>query len=48
MEYPGELLDVVTAAEREDYYDENGCGSFTFYFKSRFGETMWWESILGF
>ena len=48
MEYPGELLDVVTAAEREDYYDENGCGSFMFYSKSRFGETMWWESILGF
>ena len=41
MECPGELLDVATAAEREDYYDENSCGSFMFYFKSRTGETMW-------
>ena len=41
MEYPGELLDVTTAVEREDYYDGNGCGSFVFYFKSRTSETMW-------
>ena len=41
MEYPGELLDAATTAEREDYYDETGCGSFMFYFKSRAGETMW-------
>ena len=45
-EYPGELLGVATAAGREDYYDENGCGSFMLYFKSRSGETMWWEWIL--
>ena len=46
MEYPSGLLDVATAVEREDYYDENGCGSFMFYFKSRSDETMRWESIL--
>ena len=46
MEYPGELLDVATAVEREDYYGENGCGSFVFYFKSITGETIWSESIL--
>ena len=42
MEYLGELLDNATSAEN---YDETGCGSFMFYFKSRTGETMWWESI---
>ena len=41
MEYPGELLDVATAAERGDYYKENDCGCFMFYFKSRSGVTMW-------
>ena len=41
MEYPGELLDDATATEREDYYDESGCGTFMFCFKSRSGETMW-------
>ena len=46
MEYPCELLGVATAAGREECYDENGCGSFMLYFKSRSGETMWWESIL--
>ena len=30
MEYPGELLDVATAAEN---YDEAGCSSFMFCFK---------------
>ena len=46
MEYPGELLDVATAAERGDCYHENGCGSFMFYFKSRSGEALWSGSIL--
>ena len=46
MEYPFELLSVATAAGRQEYYDENGCGSFMLYFKSRSGKNMSWESIL--
>ena len=46
MEYRVELLGVATAAGREDYYDENGFGSFMLYFKSRSCKTMWGESLL--
>ena len=46
MEYPSGLLDVATAVEREDHYDENGFGSFMLYFKSRSCKTMWGESLL--